>query len=210
MLFFQTGMQSVICSVQDLLNKPVIRQMKAAILSSPSNISKHPLEIREVPRPQLKAGHVLLRVRASGVCRTDLHIVEGELPPRCNEIIPGHQIVGEIADPGATDLTAGTRVGISWVGGVDGICWYCQHGLENLCDAPTFTGYSVNGGYAEYAIARADFAFPLENRLDDLQAAPLLCAGIIGFRSLRVAEVEHGERVAIKNDSINGAAVIVP
>jgi alcohol dehydrogenase, propanol-preferring len=197
MLFLQTGMQGVICSVQYLLNKPVIRQMKAAILSSPHNILKHPLEIREVPPPQLKAGHVLLRVRACGVCRTDLHIVEGELPPLCNEIIPGHQIVGEIADPGATDLTAGTRVGISWVGGVDGICWYCQHGLENLCDAPTFTGYSVNGGYAEYAIARADFAFPLESRLDDLQAAPLLCAGIIGFRSLRVAEVKHGERIGL-------------
>ena len=171
--------------------------MKAAILSSPRNISKHPLEVREVPRPQLKPGHVLLRVRACGVCRTDLHIVEGELPPLCNEIIPGHQIVGEVAESGTTDLTPGTRVGVSWVGGVDGNCWYCRHGMENLCDAPTFTGYSVNGGYAEYAIARGDFTFPLENRLDDLQAAPLLCAGIIGFRSLRVAEIKHGERVGL-------------
>ena len=171
--------------------------MKAAVLTSPRDVSKRPLEVREVPRPQLSPGYVLLRVSACGVCRTDLHIVEGELPPRCNEIIPGHQIVGEIADAGATDLAAGTRVGVSWMGGVDGSCWYCQHDLENLCDAPTFTGYSLNGGYAEYAMARADFTFPLENRLDDLQAAPLLCAGIIGFRSLRVAEVKRGERVGL-------------
>jgi len=91
----------------------------------------------------------------------------------------------------------GTRVGVSWIGGIDGKCWYCQHGLENLCDAATFTGYSVNGGYAEYALARADFVFPLPAALDDLHAAPLLCAGIIGFRSLRVAGVEHGERVGL-------------
>lgn len=171
--------------------------MKAAVLTSPRDVSKRPLEVREVPRPQLSPGHVLLRVTACGVCRTDLHIVEGELPPRCNEIIPGHQIVGEIADAGATNLAAGTRVGVSWLGGVDGSCWYCRHDMENLCDAPTFTGYSLNGGYAEYAVARADFTFPLENRLDDLQAAPLLCAGIIGFRSLRVAEVKSGERVGL-------------
>jgi propanol-preferring alcohol dehydrogenase len=171
--------------------------MKAAILSSPHEISKHPLDLREVPRPQPRPGSVLLRVRACGICRTDLHIVEGELPPRCNEIIPGHQIVGEVMDPGTADLAVGTRVGVSWIGGVDGSCWYCQHGRENLCDSPTFTGYSVNGGYAEYALVRADFAFPLENRLDDLQAAPLLCAGIIGFRSLRVAEVKNGERVGL-------------
>lgn len=171
--------------------------MKAAVLSSPRDVSKRPLEVRDVPRPQLKPGHVLLHVRACGVCRTDLHIVEGELPSHGDEIIPGHQIVGEVTDPGATDLAAGARVGVSWLGGVDESCWYCQHGLENLCDSPTFTGYSVNGGYAEYAIARADFTFPLETRLDDLQAAPLLCAGIIGFRSLRVAEVKHGERVGL-------------
>jgi len=171
--------------------------MKAAVLTSPNDISKRPLEIREVPKPQLKPGHVLLRVRACGVCRTDLHIVEGELPPRCHEIIPGHQIVGEIADSGTTGLATGARVGVSWLGGVDGSCWYCQHGMENLCDAPIFTGYNLNGGYAEYAVARTDFTFPLENRLEDLQAAPLLCAGIIGFRSLRVAEVKHGERVGL-------------
>jgi propanol-preferring alcohol dehydrogenase len=171
--------------------------MKAAVLTTPGDVAKRPLEVREVPQPELKPGHVLLRVRACGVCRTDLHIVEGELPPIQQEIIPGHQIIGEVVDSNRTSVLRGTRVGISWMGGVDGVCWYCRQDLENLCDAPTFTGYSVNGGYAEYTIARADFTFPLPTSLDDLQAAPLLCAGIIGFRSLRVAEVKPGERVGL-------------
>jgi len=171
--------------------------MKAAILTSPQDVSKHPLEIGEVPQPEPKPGHVLLRVRACGVCRTDLHIVEGELPPRRERVIPGHQIVGEIVKGATAELPLGTRVGVCWVGGVDGNCWYCQRGLENLCDSPTFTGYTVDGGYAEYALARTDFVFPLPPALDDLHAAPLLCAGIIGFRSLRVAGVEHGDRVGL-------------
>jgi len=171
--------------------------MKAAILTSPRDISTRPLEIRDVAKPELEPGNVLLRVRACGVCRTDLHIVEGELPPQRQEIIPGHQIVGEIVDAGTSDLPQGSRVGVSWIGGVDGSCWYCRQNMENLCDSPTFTGYSVNGGYAEYAPARADFIFPLPEALNDMQAAPLLCAGIIGFRSLRVAEVKHGERVGL-------------
>ncbi|MGZ4858271.1 MAG: zinc-dependent alcohol dehydrogenase family protein [Candidatus Angelobacter sp.] len=171
--------------------------MKAAVLISPRNVLQRPLEIRQVPQPKLTPGYLLIRVRACGVCRTDLHIVEGELPPRCEQIIPGHQIVGEIVDGGTKELPAGTRVGISWMGGVDGTCWYCRHGLENLCDFPVFTGYSVNGGYAEYVLARADFTYPLATTLGDLQAAPLLCAGIIGFRSLRVAEVKQGERVGL-------------
>jgi alcohol dehydrogenase, propanol-preferring len=171
--------------------------MKAAVLTSPQDVLKRPLRIGRVRKPGPKPGHVLLRVRACGVCRTDLHIVEGELPPRRKSIIPGHQIVGVIVDGATPELPAGTRVGVSWIGGVDGKCWYCQHGLENLCDSPTFTGYTVNGGYAEYALARADFTFPLPAALDDLQAAPLLCAGIIGFRSLRVAGVEQGERVGL-------------
>jgi propanol-preferring alcohol dehydrogenase len=136
-------------------------------------------------------------VRACGVCRTDLHIVEGELPPLRDRLIPGHQIVGEIVEGGTSQLPLGTRVGVSWIGGVDGQCWYCRYDLENLCDAPTFTGYMVDGGYAEYAVARADFVFPLPEALDDLHAAPLLCAGIIGFRSLRVAGVQPGERVGL-------------
>ncbi len=171
--------------------------MKAAILVSPASITQRPLHIEDVPKPVLQPGHVLLKVRACGVCRTDLHIVEGELPPRLERVIPGHQIVGEIVEGTTADLPAGTRVGVSWIGGTDGTCWYCRHAMENLCDAPTFTGYSVNGGYAEYAQARADFVFPLSRELDDLHAAPLLCAGIIGFRSLRVAGVQQGERVGL-------------
>jgi propanol-preferring alcohol dehydrogenase len=171
--------------------------MKAAVLSSPEDISKRPLRIEQLPPPHAKAGQVLLRVRACGVCRTDLHIAEGELPSRRHKIIPGHQIVGEIVEGATPDLPIGSRVGVSWIGGIDGTCWYCQHGMENLCDAPTFTGYTVDGGYAEYAAARADFVFPLPAALDDLHAAPLLCAGIIGFRSLRIAGVEAGERVGL-------------
>jgi propanol-preferring alcohol dehydrogenase len=171
--------------------------MKAAILRSPKDAAQHPLEIVETPRPGAAAGQVLLRVRCCGVCRTDLHIVEGELAPQHDEIIPGHQIVGEVVDGVAPDLPIGTRVGVSWVGGVDGTCPYCRRGFENLCDSPTFTGYSVNGGYAEFATARADFVFALPESLDDLHAAPLLCAGIIGFRSLRVAGVEQGDNVGL-------------
>jgi len=146
-----------------------------------------------VPGP----GQLLLRVRACGVCRTDLHIVEGELKPLRHPLIPGHQIVGDVVEGGTAELPAGSRVGVSWMGGVDGDCPYCRRGMENLCDAPTFTGYTVDGGYAEYATVRTDFVFPLPASLDDLHAAPLLCAGIIGFRSLRVAGVEPGERVGL-------------
>ena len=170
--------------------------MKAAVLSSPAPISSYPLQVTDLPQPELIPGHVLLRVRACGVCRTDLHIIEGELAPRRTRLIPGHQIVGEIVG-GTTSLPQGTRVGVSWMGGVDGTCWYCLHHMENLCDAPVFTGYDVDGGYAEYTLARSDFVFPLAESLDDLHAAPLLCAGIIGFRSLRVAGVQPGERVGL-------------
>ncbi|HKE22553.1 MAG TPA: zinc-dependent alcohol dehydrogenase family protein [Bryobacteraceae bacterium] len=171
--------------------------MKAAVLVSPKPVTERPLEIVEVADPQLRAGHVLLRVRACGVCRTDLHIVEGELPPKQVGIIPGHQIVGEIVEAASGGLPVGSRAGVSWLGGTDGTCPYCRRGMENLCDSPTFTGYTVAGGYAQYAVARSDFVFPLPETLDDLHAAPLLCAGIIGFRSLRVAGVEPGERVGL-------------
>jgi propanol-preferring alcohol dehydrogenase len=167
--------------------------VKAAILKTP----KQPLPIEEIPQPQPAADQVLLRVRACGVCRTDLHIIDGELPPRKSALIPGHQIVGDVADGATAELPLGTRVGVSWIGGVDGSCPYCRRGLENLCDAPVFTGYTVDGGYAEYAVARRDFVHPLPSELDDLHAAPLLCAGIIGFRSLRVAGVEPGDRVGL-------------
>ena len=139
----------------------------------------------------------MVKVIACGVCRTDLHIVEGDLPPLHPHIILGHQIVGEVTEGATPDLPTGTRVGVSWMGGVDGDCWFCRHDMENLCDHPVFTGYSVDGGYAEYASVRADFAYPLPEKLDAAQIAPLLCAGIIGFRSLRVAGVERGERVGL-------------
>lgn len=171
--------------------------MKAAVLASPKPISLRPLEIIDVADPQPKAGQVLLRVRACGVCRTDLHIVEGELPPEHPRMIPGHQMVGDVVGGATADLPAGSRVGVSWLGGTDGTCPFCRRGEENLCDSPTFTGCSVPGGYAQYALARADFVFPLPTSLDDLHAAPLLCAGIIGFRSLRVAGVEPGESVGL-------------
>jgi propanol-preferring alcohol dehydrogenase len=169
--------------------------MKAAIFTGAP--APNHLQIEDVPRPELLPGHVLLRVIACGVCRTDLHIVEGDLPPLRPRLIPGHQIVGEVVDGATADLPLGTRVGVSWMGGTDGDCWFCKHAMENLCDHPTFTGYTVDGGYAEFALVRADFTVPLPVGLDANHAAPLLCAGIIGFRSLRVAGVEPGERVGL-------------
>ncbi len=165
--------------------------MRAAIYTSGE------VRVEEVERPEMRAGHVLLRVVACGVCRTDLHIVEGDLPPLKEKLIPGHQIVGEVVDGATAELPVGTRVGVSWMSGTDGDCWYCRHRMENLCDRPAFTGYTVDGGYAEYALARTDFVYPLPGGLDDVHVAPLLCAGIIGFRSLRVAGVERGERVGL-------------
>jgi propanol-preferring alcohol dehydrogenase len=171
--------------------------MLAAIFESRSGTPGKWLSIEETERPLLETGHVLIRVQACGVCRTDLHIVEKDLPPMRPRIIPGHQIVGTIVEGATADLPAGTRVGVSWIGGVDGNCWYCRHDMENLCDRPVFTGYSVHGGYAEYASVRADFAYPLPADLPAAEIAPQLCAGIIGFRSLRVAGVKHGERVGL-------------
>ncbi len=176
--------------------------MKAAIYDSSYrdlSVAKPGMlvEMQDVPRPELAARHMALRVLACGVCRTDLHIVEGDLPPIQTRITPGHQIVGEVVEGGTAEMPVGARVGVSWMGGVDGNCWYCKHDMENLCDQPTFTGYTVNGGYAEYVLVRSDFAFPLPAGLDDTHVSPLLCAGIIGFRSLRVAGVQPGERVGL-------------
>src|SRR5579863_9648559 len=186
--------------------------MNAAVLTTPQPIANRPLKIENVPIPTPSEKQVLLRVLACGVCRTDPHIAEGELSSLHRQIIPGHQIVGEIVEPeigttgvgqtllsnqAAPNSMLPKRVGVSWLGGTDGTCPYCRHGEENLCDSPTFTGYTVDGGYAEYAIARADFVFPIPAALDPLHAAPLLCAGIIGFRSLRVAGVQKGERVGL-------------
>ena len=157
------------------------------------------LRIEEVDVPQPASGEVLLRVRACGVCRTDLHVVDAELPPHRDRVIPGHQIVGDVTalGEGVDDAFAGARVGVSWLGGTDGTCPQCRAGRENLCDYPVYTGYDRDGGYAQYTCARADFTVALPRELDDLRAAPLLCAGIIGFRALRVAGVQPGERVGL-------------
>ncbi len=167
--------------------------MKAAILHA----ANQPLQLEDVPTPALTPGHVLLRVLACGVCRTDLHIFEGDLPLIHQPLILGHQIVGEVIDGATSELPTGTRVGVSWIGGTDGTCPFCLRHEENLCDNPTFTGYTVNGGYAEYALVRSDFVFPLPSTLDNTHVAPLLCAGIIGFRSLRVAGTQPGDRVGL-------------
>jgi propanol-preferring alcohol dehydrogenase len=170
--------------------------MRAVVLTRPAPIDDAGLEVREVDVPAPGPGEVLLRVLANGVCRTDLHIVEGELTEPKLPLIPGHQIVGrvEALGEGAAGVSVGDRVGVPWLGGTDGVCPYCRTARENLCDDPTFTGYMRDGGYAEYATARADFVLPIPARYPDLQAAPLLCAGLIGFRSLRLAEVEGLER----------------
>jgi len=167
--------------------------MKAAVLHT----AHQPLQLEDISTPTLTPDHVLLRVLACGVCRTDLHIFEGDLPLIHQPLILGHQIVGEIVEGATPELPANTRVGVSWIGGTDGTCPFCRRDEENLCDNPTFTGYTINGGYAEYALARSDFVFPLPDTLDNTHIAPLLCAGIIGFRSLRVAGTQPGERVGL-------------
>jgi propanol-preferring alcohol dehydrogenase len=169
----------------------------AAVYNSKRDAASALVTVVEVAKPDLRPGHILLRVLACGVCRTDLHIVEADLPALLPQIIPGHQIVGEVVDGATQSLPLACRVGVGWMGGVDGDCWFCKHQMENLCDKPTFTGYSVNGGYAEYVLVRSDFAIALPREIDDVHVAPLLCAGTIGFRSLRVAGVQPGERVGL-------------
>jgi propanol-preferring alcohol dehydrogenase len=171
--------------------------MRACVLRKPGPLSGRPLAIEELPMPVPGPGEALLKVLACGVCRTDLHIAMGELPQRLNPLIQGHQIVAEVVQSPTAEFPAGTRVGVSWVGGTDGTCRYCLTDRENLCDHPTFTGYTHNGGFAEYTTARADFLLALPDKLSDIVAAPLLCAGIIGFRSLRVAEVKRGQKIGL-------------
>ncbi len=148
------------------------------------------LRAGEVPEPEPGPDQVLLRVRACGVCRTDLHIVDGELPEHRSPLIPGHQVVGVVEATGehVERFAAGDRVGVPWLGWTDDACRYCKSGRENLCDNARFTGYDLDGGYAEYAVADHRFCFPVPGGYPDLQAAPLLCAGLIGYRSLRMAE----------------------
>jgi propanol-preferring alcohol dehydrogenase len=159
--------------------------MKAMVLDRPCR----PLVAREVATPEPGPGQVLVRVGACGVCRTDLHVVDGDLTEPRLPIIPGHEIVGRVAAMGANvaGLEPGDRVGIPWLGHTCGACRYCREGRENLCDAPGFTGYQIDGGYAEYALADAGYCFPVGGAMSDAEAAPLLCAGLIGHRSLKMA-----------------------
>jgi propanol-preferring alcohol dehydrogenase len=140
-----------------------------------------------------------VKVHACGVCHTDLHVVEGDLAQAAYPIIPGHEVVGRVAEIGrhVTRFTVGDRVGIPWLHEADGTCFYCQHGQENLCDNARWTGYTANGGYAEYITVPADFAVPIPDPFNDLEAAPLLCAGIVGYRSVRLSDLEPGERLGI-------------
>lgn len=172
--------------------------MKACLLHAPAPIEKSPLQFADAPDPQPGRGEILVRVKMCGVCRTDLHVVEGELPPRKSPVIPGHQIVGivEKLGEGARRFAKGARVGIAWLHHADQTCEYCRAGAENLCDHPTFTGYTVDGGYAEYAVASEDFVYEIPDEFRDDQAAPLLCAGIIGFRCLQLSQVKRGSRLA--------------
>ncbi len=168
--------------------------MRAMLLDAPHT----PLRLAELPVPRPGRGQVLLKVRACGVCHTDLHIVDGELSEPKLPLVLGHQIVGEVAacGPGAERFRIGERVGVPWLGATDGTCAACRRGEENLCDHPVFTGYTVDGGFAEYTVADERFCFPLPDSYADVEAAPLLCAGLIGYRTYRMAG-EHVEKMGI-------------
>ena len=173
--------------------------MQAMQLDSPKKASEHPLRAVSRAEPAPGAGELLLRVSACAVCRTDLQICEGELAARHLPIVPGHQIVGRVAAMGAgvTGWARGDRVGVAWLGGTDGTCAHCSARRENLCTAAQFTGWDRDGGYATHAVARADFALRLPDGFADLDAAPLLCGGVVGYRSLKVSGVKPGARLGL-------------
>ena len=169
--------------------------MKAWVLDKPSRVESRPLSLTDVPVPQPADDEVLVKIHACGICRTDLHVVEGELPIRKSRVIPGHQVVGTINAVGSRvdEFKIGDRVGIAWLNRTCGICEFCRAGKENLCNAAMFTGWTVDGGYAEFAVAPASFTYHLPDAFDDVQAAPLLCAGIIGYRCLRLTSIEKSD-----------------
>lgn len=169
------------------------------VLAGAKPVRERPIELREVPTPQPAAGEVRLRVQCCGICHTDLHTVEGELHPPKMPIIPGHQVVGlvDTLGPQTKLFREGDRLGIPWLNSTDGTCHFCQTGRENLCDNARFTGLDVNGGYAEYVVVREDFAVPLPSSVSDEHLAPLLCAGIIGYRSYRLSNAKPGDRLGI-------------
>ena len=173
--------------------------MKAMVLASTGNVKADPLRLQEVPTPQPGHGDVLVRLTVCGICRTDLHVIEGELPEPKLPLIPGHQAVGVITrlGPGVTERSEGERVGIAWLQGTCGQCDFCKSERENLCPAARFTGYQIDGGYAEYAVVPARFAYPIPEVFADEEAAPLLCAGIIGYRALRLSGIRPGQRLGL-------------
>jgi propanol-preferring alcohol dehydrogenase len=162
-----------------------MQTMRALLFEAPGQ----PVRLVELPVPRPEPGQVLLKVRACGVCHTDLHILDGELSEPKLPLVLGHQIVGEViqAGRGSTRFRAGERVGVPWLGATDGTCRYCRNDRENLCDHPSFTGYNLDGGFAEYAVANERFCFPLPDGFTDVESAPLLCAGMIGYRAYRMA-----------------------
>ncbi len=168
--------------------------MKAMVLREPKPVEEKPLELTDLPQPEPGPGQVRLKVRACGVCHTDLHLVEGEIATPKLPVVPGHQIVGTVdaLGEGVTRFSPGDRVGVPWLYSADQTCEFCRQSLENLCENARFTGQHVDGGFAEYVVSVADFTYPLPEGFPDEQAAPLLCAGIIGYRSLRLSEIEPG------------------
>ena len=173
--------------------------MRAWIVDQPGPIGSRPLRSVERPDPHPSAGQVRIRVLTCGVCRTDLHLAEGDLAPRRSGVVPGHEVVGVVDEvgPGGVRFRAGDRAGVAWLGGTDGTCRYCRRGAENLCVSPVFTGWDVDGGYAEFCCVDERFAYVLPETLDPVATAPLLCAGIIGYRALMAAAVPPGGRLGI-------------
>jgi propanol-preferring alcohol dehydrogenase len=173
--------------------------MKAMVLSKTGTVDTGPLHMQTVPVPQPGPGQLLVELNVCGVCRTDLHVIEGELEKPKLPLIPGHQAVGVISrvGPNVSERTVGERVGIAWLQGTCGQCEFCRSGRENLCSAARFTGYQIDGGYAEYALVPASFAYPIPAVFSDEEAAPLLCAGIIGYRALRLSGLRPGQRLGL-------------
>jgi alcohol dehydrogenase, propanol-preferring len=173
--------------------------MRAMVLERPRPVGEAPLHLNELPTPTPGPGEILVRVRCCGLCHTDLHTVEGDLQLPKLPVVPGHQIVGivDAPGPGAKIFKKGDRVGIPWLHSTDNQCDYCRRGLENLCDQAQFTGYHVNGGYADYTIVHEDYAYCIPEVFSDENAAPLVCAGIIGYRSYRLSGVQPGQRLGL-------------
>lgn len=173
--------------------------MNAMVLNHTSDISSNPLQLQDRPIPIPKKDQVLVKIRVCGVCRTDLHVVEGELSDVALPLIPGHQAVGTVVQAGSetAGIKEGDRVGIAWLQRTCGQCEFCTSGRENLCLQATFTGYQVDGGYAEYTVVPARFAYPIPPIFSDEEAAPLLCAGIIGYRAVRLSGIKPGQRLGL-------------